>query len=409
MMLESELETMRKSFKTSSERTNQLMQDPKLQQLKKKVQEIRKNAIKNNKQLYEEAKKNLESNGIEVIYAKDVQTVQEKTLDLIKKYSAYDNLEDVTVIKAKSNTLREVGIEKYLNQYNINFVATDLGDRILQLKDKDGVPVHPTGPIAHLNIKAITDIINKSPEMDVTVSEDAHEIMQAVKKDVLDLMDKSDVGISGANCISAEEGSIVLVHNEGNINHITSKKLHIVVAGIDKLVPTLEDAISIAKLETVYATGKRVTSYMNIISGPSKTADIEKKLFKNMYGAENVVVFLLDNGRSKAFDECLWCIGCGNCTVSCPVYNAIGNEFGYNNYVGGRGVALSSFISDDKTSKDSGLFKCTLCGSCTENCPVSLPTNVLIEHIRANCNNEGIFLKPHEVIKEHIEDHDSPY
>ena len=409
MMLESELETMRKSFKTSSERTNQLMKDPKMQELKKRVQKIRENAIKNNQQLYQEAKQSLEANGIEVIYAKDIETVQKKTKELIEKHSRYDKLEDVTVVKAKSNTIREVEIEKYLDQYNVNFIATDLGDRILQLKDKEGIPVHPTGPIAHLNIKAITDVINNTPEMDVTVTEDAHEIMQAVKKDVLELMNKSDVGISGANCISAEEGSIVLIHNEGNINHIISKKLHIIVAGIDKIVPTLEDAISIAKLETVYATGKKVTSYMNVISGPSKTADIEKKLFKNMYGAENVVLFLLDNGRSEAFNECLWCIGCGNCTVSCPVYNAIGNEFGYNNYVGGRGVALSSFISDDETSKDSGLFKCTLCGLCTENCPVSLPTNMLIEHIRANCNNEGIFLKPHKVIKERIEDHSSPY
>ena len=89
----------------------------------------------------------------------------------------------------------------------------------------------------------------------------------------------------------------------------------------------MEDAISVAKLEAGYATGNYVTFYINAISESSKTADIEKKLLKNMYGAEKVVVILLDNGRSEAIEECLWCIGCGNCIINCPVYNAVGNEW----------------------------------------------------------------------------------
>ena len=129
-------------------------------------------------------------------------------------------------------------------------------------------------------------------------------------RSVLKRLENSTVGISGANVVAAEEGSIVLVHNEGNISLVSLKDLHIIVAGIDKFVPALEDAMSVAKLETVYATGNYVTSYINVISGPSKTADIEKKLLKNMYGAEKVVVILLDNGRSEAREECLWCIGC---------------------------------------------------------------------------------------------------
>ena len=184
--------------------------------------------------------------------------------------------------------------------------------------------------------------------------------MNVVKKDVLNRIKNANVGISGANAIAAEEGSIVMVHNEGNISLISLKDLHIIVAGIDKIVPSIEDAISISKLETIYATGKYVTSYVNIVSGPSKTADIEKKLLKNMYGSEKVVVILLDNGRSDASPECLWCIGCGNCVVHCPVYNAVGNEFGFNNYLGGRGVAVSKFIKDDEVCFNSGLYMCTL-------------------------------------------------
>jgi L-lactate utilization protein LutB len=407
-MKESELQTMRKSFKTANTRAKKLLETPQAQKLKERVQNIRKDSIENNEELFKTVEKTFKRNDIDYFFASTIQEAQEEILKLIKENSDYESLNDVTVTKSKSNTLREIDIEKYLNNQGIKFLATDLGDRILQIKDGENTPIHPTAPAAHLNVQEIANIVNNS-DMGVHVNADAHEIMQAVRKDVLQKMENSDVGISGANSIAAEDGSIILIHNEGNINLVVSKKLHIVVAGIDKLVPTIEDAVSIAKLETIYATGSNVTSYMNVVSGPSKTADIEKQLFKKMYGAEKVVVILLDNGRSTAFNECLWCVGCGNCVTVCPVYNIIGSEFGYENYVGGRGVAFSDFIADKGTSLESGLFKCTLCGLCTENCPVSLPTNAIIEELRANNNDEGIFLKPHSLIKNNIKDHNSPF
>ena len=233
--------------------------------------------------------------------------------------------------------------------------------------------------------------------------------MELVRADVLNRLKDANVGISGANAIASEEGSLVMVHNEGNISIVSLKDLHIIVAGIDKIVPTLEDAISVAKLETIFATGNYVTSYMNVISGPSKTADIEKKLLKNMYGAEKVVVILLDNGRSDAPPECLYCIGCGNCVVHCPVYNAVGNEFGFNNYLGGRGVAMSKFIKDDETCYNSGLYMCTLCGLCTLNCPLAIPTNEIIENMRKLSTDVGFYPKAHGAIKDNISKKDSPY
>jgi L-lactate dehydrogenase complex protein LldG len=128
-----------------------------------------------------------------------------------------------------------------------------------------------------------------------------------------------------------------------------------------------------------------------------------------MYGAEKVVVILLDNGRSSASEECLWCIGCGNCVVHCPVYNAVGNEFGFNNYLGGRGVAMSKFIEDDKTCFESGLYMCTLCGLCTLNCPVSIPTNEIIENMRKLSTDVGFYPKAHGIIKDNVRDNDSPF
>jgi len=189
-------------------------------------------------------------------------------------------------------------------------------------------------------------------------------------------------------------------------------KTHIVLVGIDKLIETVEDAITIAKLETIYATGSKITSYINVVSGPSKTADIEKKLIKNMYASERVVVILLDNGRKEArknIKECLNCIGCGSCIVTCPVYNIIGNDFGYNNYLGGRGVAMSRFIENSQVSYDCGLYKCTLCGLCTLSCPVSISTNDAIEKIRTKSQKEGKTPKQHQHIKEKIKEKNSPY
>ena len=366
-MKESELETMRKSFKTVKDRSSKIKNSSSIKRLEKRVREIEKESIANKEELMDIAVESFRRNGIDVEYAK----TKDDALNII--YDLLDESDSKVIAKAKSNTLGEIELKSNLAAKGYDVVETDLGDRILQLKKEDNKPVHPTGPASHLNVDEIASIVNESMK---------------------------------ANVVAAEEGSIVLVHNEGNISLVSLKDLHIIVAGIDKFVPVLEDAMSVAKLETVYATGNYVTSYINVISGPSKTADIEKKLLKNMYGAERVVVILLDNGRSEAREECLWCIGCGNCIVNCPVYNAVGNEFGITNYLGGRGVAMSKFIENDEKCFESGLYKCTLCGLCTINCPVSIPTNDIIEKMR---KSSQLRPKAHEKISKSVIEKDSPY
>lgn len=400
-MKASELETMRKSFNTVKRRSSTIKDSPSTRRLIERVREIKKYSIDNNDELFNQALESFKRNDIDFKIAKTDKDALEIIDDLLLEYDSN------TIAKAKSNTLGEINLKNHLKDRNIDVVETDLGDRILQLKKTDNKPVHPTGPASHLDISRITDIVNES--LDVNVNPEAREIMETVRKDVLNRLKNARVGISGANAIASEEGSLVMVHNEGNISIVSLKDLHIIVAGIDKIVPTLEDAISVVKLETIFATGNYVTSYMNVISGPSKTADIEKKLLKNMYGAEKVVVILLDNGRSDAIPECLYCIGCGNCVVHCPVYNAVGNEFGFNNYLGGRGVAMSKFIEDDETCYNSGLYMCTLCGLCTLNCPVSIPTNEIIENMRRLSTDVGFYPKTHGIIKDNVSKNDSPY
>ena len=400
-MENSELETMRKSFNTVKSRSNAIKNSPSTKRLIKRVQEIKKYSIENNEELFNQVLESFKRNDIDFKMADTAQDALDIIDELLDEYGC------TTIAKAKSNTLGEINLKNHLKDTDIDVVETDLGDRILQLKKTDNKPVHPTGPASHLNISKITDIVNES--LDTNVNPEAREIMETVRHDVLKRLENANVGISGANAIASEEGSLVMVHNEGNISIVSLKDLHIIVAGIDKIVPTLEDAISVVKLETIFATGNYVTSYMNVISGPSKTADIEKKLLKNMYGAERVVVILLDNGRSDATPECLYCIGCGNCVVHCPVYNAVGNEFGFNNYLGGRGVAMSKFIEDDETCYNSGLYMCTLCGLCTLNCPVSIPTNEIIENMRKVSTDVGFYPRTHGKIKDNIFKNNSPY
>ena len=397
----SELETMRKSFNTVKRRSQEIKDSPSAKRLQSRVRDIKKESIDCRDELLSQAIESFKRNDVDVRLAESDDDALEIIYELLREYDSK------VIAKAKSNTLGEINLKRELPKRGYEIIETDLGDRILQLKRTDNKPVHPTGPASHLNISKITDIVNES--LDANVNPKAREIMELVRQDVTNRLKNARVGISGANAIAAEEGSAVMVHNEGNISIVSLKDLHIIVAGIDKIVPTLEDAISVVKLETIFATGNYVTSYMNVVSGPSKTADIEKKLLKNMYGAEKVVVILLDNGRSEATPECLYCIGCGNCVVHCPVYNAVGNEFGFNNYLGGRGVAMSKFIEDDETCYDSGLYMCTLCGLCTLNCPVAIPTNEIIENMRKLSQDVGFYPKAHEKIRENISKNDSPY
>lgn len=391
-MKDNELDTMRSSFKILEERRRELIQNPQIIKLQDRVKNIRKESVKKIPELLEAAQKNFQKNGIEFLYAKNAREALKFIYKLVKS--------EKKVAKSKSNTITEIGLSEFLKDKKVEVVETDLGDRIIQLNPHNKKPVHPIGPALHLNVEKIAEIISNS--LNLEVEAEARAIMEQVKKDVLQQLKDCRIGITGANSVAAEDGSLIMVHNEGNISLISLMDTHIVVVGLDKLVGTIEDAISVVKLETAFATGTPIPSYINVISGPSKTADIEKRLLENMYGAGRVVVIVLDNGRRKALEECLWCIGCGSCIVSCPVYNVVGNKFGYRGYLGGRGVAMSKFIQNEEVSFESGLYMCTLCGLCTEECPVGTPTWEIVEKIRQENRKSGFFPEEHELIKEMI-------
>jgi L-lactate utilization protein LutB len=400
-MKQSEIKAMNRSFGILDGRKSNILHNKRTEKLKERVNQIRKSSIDNMEELVLRGIEKLEENGVEVVTADKSEDALEAIYSIVKNQNI--------VAKSKSNTAGEIGLTEFLESKGVSVIETDLGDRIVQL-DPSSRPSHPIGPASHLRMNDIAVILSKHYGVDV--EPEPRTILNIVKDDVIKNISKCSVGITGANSLAADDGSIVTVHNEGNISLVSMLDTHIIVVGIDKFVETIEDAVSVVKLETVYASGKTVPAYMNIISSPSKTADIEQILLKNMYGSRRVVVILLDNGRRKAIEEggeCLLCIGCGSCIVTCPIYNVVGNDFGYRRHLGGRGVVLSSFIDDEKTCTDSGLYLCTMCGQCTYECPVGVKTSELINKLRNDAVIMGLACDEHRIIKEKIKKKGSPF
>ncbi len=257
-------------------------------------------------------------------------------------------------------------------------------------------PSHPTGPVTHLSAKEIAKGL--SEYYNIPIKDDPAQIVKIVRKDVISNLGKARIGITGANAITAEEGSIVMAHNEGNIYEVMRKEKHIVVTSIDKIYSDLENAMNMLKILSYNATGSIIPSFVEIISGVSKTADVEKKFIKGIHNPSEIMVVLMDNRRSELVKngskELLYCVGCGNCLLHCPMYNTIGNEFARGSHLGGKGIAYFSLYNNEKDEK---LEYCLTCGKCRENCPLCLDIPGMIKRIRSTGISSDVyyFLKSH--------------
>ena len=291
-MKKTEIKAMNRSFGILEERKAKILDDERTIQLIDRVKKIREHSIENMKELIDKGTQRLEENGVEVIYAKKSQNALEVIYSVVK--------DNKMVAKSKSNTAGEIGLSEFLEKKGVTVVETDLGDRIIQL-NPNTKSSHPIGPASHLRMEDIAEIISR--EFNIDVNPEPRAILNIIKEDVLSKLSNCNIGITGANSVSADDGSIITVHNEGNINLVSMLDTHIVIVGIDKFVETIEDSVSVVKLETIFASGKKVPAYMNIISSPSKTADNEQILLNNMYGARRVILILLNNGRKQTIEE----------------------------------------------------------------------------------------------------------
>lgn len=379
-----EIISMRKAF--NSVRNRQQKNTP--SDLREKINRLRtvRELSVGNEELLRKSIKKVEENGIKVFLAKG----RDDAVQLVLKEIGNEKI----VVKSKSNVTKEINLTEELESRDIEVIETDIGDRILQvLREK---PSHPTGPIAHLSAKKISEGLSKV--YGSKIGEEPEEIVRFMRKEIRDHLEKSHIGITGANAITAEEGSIVLVHNEGNIAEVIRKEKHIIISAIDKVYPTIEDAINMIKVITYNATGATVPSFIEIISGVSKTADVEKKFFKGVHSPREVILILLDNQRreliKKGFRELLFCIDCGNCLLHCPMYNTVGNYFAEGKDLGGKGLARHSLLEGEVHKK---LEFCLTCGKCKESCPLSIDIPAVIRGIRSESYPEEAyyFLKSH--------------
>jgi L-lactate utilization protein LutB len=379
-----EIISLQKAFKSVRNRQQKNV-PPDLHEKIKRLRAVRELSIGND-ELLKRAVKKMEENGIKVFTAKS----RDDAVQIMLKELGTEKL----VAKSKSNVTKEIKLTEELESRGIKVIETDIGDRILQvLREK---PSHPTGPITHLSAKKISEGLSKI--YGVEIGSDPGDIVRFVRNEIRDYIDKALVGVTGANAITAEEGSIVLAHNEGNISEVIRKEKHIVVTAIDKVYPSIEDAINMLKVITYNATGSLIPSFIEIISGVSKTADVEKKFFRGVHSPGEVILVLLDNKRTeiieKGFRELLFCIDCGNCLLHCPMYNAVGNYFAEEKYLGGRGLACQSLTEGEVNKK---LEFCLTCGKCKENCPLSIDIPAVIRGIRSESYPEEAyyFLKSH--------------
>ncbi len=383
-MNHSEVFALRKAFNSVKERQAQNPPSD-FAERKKRLAASREMCV-GNEELLERAVANLRKNGMKVHLAKDRFEAVDMILDELG--------EEKIIVKSKSNVTKEIEITKALEKKGVTVVETDIGDRILQILKAS--PSHPTGPVTHLSAKEIAKGL--SEYYGRPVRDDPDDIVKIVREDVISNLSKARIGITGSNAITAEEGSIVMTHNEGNIYEVMRKEKHIVVTSIDKIYPDLESAMNMLKILSYNATGAIIPSFVEIISGVSKTADVEKKFVKGVHSPSEITVILVDNRRSELAKndarELLYCVGCGNCLLHCPMYNTIGNEFARGSHLGGKGIAYHSLYSNEKDEK---LMYCLTCGKCRKNCPLGLDIPGMIKRIRSTGMSSDVyyFLKSH--------------
>ncbi len=274
-----------------------------------------------------------------------------------------------TVTKGKSMITEEIELNEFLIEAGMRPVETDLGEYIIQLRDEH--PSHIIAPAAHVNKEQVEADFRRvhshlPPDRDLTEPETLlNEARSVLRQAYFD----ADVGITGANFLIAETGTSIIVTNEGNGDLTqTLPKVHIVLASIEKLVPTLDDAAQILRVLARSATGQEMSVYTTLSTGPRRPTDTD--------GPQHYHVVLLDNGRSAMlgteFQDMLRCIRCGACMNHCPVYHAVGGHaYGWV-YSGPMGAVLTpALVGIDKAGHLPNAS--TLCGRCESVCPMRIP------------------------------------
>jgi len=308
--------------------------------------------------------------GAHVYFAGDAAAATAYGLQILRDKKA------AKAVKSKSMVTEEIGLNRLLEEAGVEVVETDLGEYLLQIDDLDK-PSHIVVPALHKDRERFREVLaaKKGYTGDSVPENLTRFVRQLIRKDFLE----ADVGITGCNFAVAETGTVTLVTNEGNGRFVTTvPKIQLVFMGMERLVPTFAELDIIFSVLARSAVGAKLTSYMSLITGPRGPQDAD--------GPEELHIIIVDNGRSRVlaseFGEVLRCIRCGTCMLECPAYRHISGH-GYGTlYPGPLGLALVPVLAG---YEDYGEITkiCSLCGACSQVCPVEVPLyEFIFEHRR---------------------------
>jgi L-lactate dehydrogenase complex protein LldF len=321
---------------------------------------IRSEALNRLPELLEEFEKNAIANGAKVFWARTAKEANDYIVNLARERGA------PYVIKGKSMVTEEIGLNEHLSEHGIEPWETDLGEFIIQ--QLHCPPFHIIGPALNIAVEEIRDLfiakaIMKEPTLDPV------KMGWAARLFLREKFHRAEFGVTGVNMAVAETGTIINLENEGNIRFTkASPRTQVSVMSLEKVVPTMKDAMHIIRILSRNCTGQKISAYVSMDSGPKKESEID--------GPEELVIVILDNGRSRIYQDpkardVLRCIRCAACLNICPVYRQIGGyAYGWV-YSGPMGQVLMPLLLGLDKTRD--IYRaCTLCGACKSVCPVGI-------------------------------------
>jgi L-lactate dehydrogenase complex protein LldF len=332
--------------------------------------ERRMRAIENLDVWLETFEKEATRRGATVLYAESAEDASRLVVEIAKKHDVKK------AVKTKSMVSEEMALNSALEAAGVQTIETDLGEYILQINGNEA-PSHIIAPVVHKDKEEISDLfarVHQRPRL-TDIPSLTREAREMLRPHFL----SADMGITGGNFIIAETGSVAIVTNEGNEGMCTTMptNVHVVVTGIEKVLPTLEDLATVMRLLPRSATGQSISNYFSLLTGPKGQDDHD--------GPEHMYFVLVDGGRTdligSEFQDMLRCIRCGACMNHCPVYQKIGgHSYGWV-YPGPMGSVLTPSYVGIENALDLPQAS-TLCGECHVVCPVKIPLPALLRKLR---------------------------
>lgn len=319
---------------------------------------------------------NLIKRGARVIWADDAKVALEE----IKKICEEKNCK--SIVKSKSMVTEEIKLNEFLEEHHIESIETDLGEYIQQLDGEP--PYHIVTPAMHKSKEDVAKLFYEKLHTAPNLSPE--QLTLIAREKLRDKYVQAEIGITGANFLVADIGGVAVTENEGNARLSCAwPKTHIVIAGIEKVIPSMTDLGLFWPLLSTFGTGQKITVYNTIITGPRQAGEPD--------GPEDMIVILLDNGRTNILTnpktrESLYCIRCGACLNACPVYKNIGGHSYNTSYSGPIGAVITPHLKPMNEWKHLS-YASSLCGNCTEVCAVKINLHELLLENRHEAVQEG--------------------